>query len=553
VPNNRTPATWRDTVDPSVTDDRAQTAPRVTGDWWVNLTARSIWSLLDDAAGAADWVQVYPAPGGGGSSDHATLTHLLWTASGHLGAGGVAHLAGFDAADASILYTVSGTGTVVALATSASLTTPTFPSYVAWTDTTANAGAAGRLQRNGAELSWHNGTAATNLEQVGRKGAANGYASLDASVLVPVAQLPIMAGSGASHAPGIVPDPPASSGTTKFLREDATWSVPIDTNGAAALTTKGDLLGYTSTPARVAVGADGTLLQADSSASAGVSYVNNLHPSFGTGGDGDITFTTNTTLTQPQNYNNVTINSGVRVICAGFITRVYGTLTFTDSTSIISNNGGNASGTTAGAGAAAGQFAGGSLGGAGFNGAANGNPGAARTNSLPAICSSTANAGDGGVGGTDAGAVHSGGAGGDAQAPTGSNRSLGTYPWDTGLNQFSLQALAGGAGGGAGGGSAVGAISGAGGGGAGVTVVWANKVTGAGIVEAQGGNGSNASGTGSAGGGGGGGGGVAVLFCRYVGTAPTVRAQGGAVGTNSGAGTAPGVGKDGYAELRRVA
>src|SRR4051812_26779097 len=32
--------------------------------------------------------------------------------------------------------------------------------------------------------------------------------------------------SGASHAPGFVPDPPATSGTTKFLREDASWAVP---------------------------------------------------------------------------------------------------------------------------------------------------------------------------------------------------------------------------------------------------------------------------------------------------------------------------------------
>lgn len=33
-------------------------------------------------------------------------------------------------------------------------------------------------------------------------------------------------GSGASHARGTVPTPGASAGTTRFLREDATWSVP---------------------------------------------------------------------------------------------------------------------------------------------------------------------------------------------------------------------------------------------------------------------------------------------------------------------------------------
>jgi len=38
--------------------------------------------------------------------------------------------------------------------------------------------------------------------------------------------LPDFIASGASHAPGAVPDPPAIAGTTKFLREDATWAVP---------------------------------------------------------------------------------------------------------------------------------------------------------------------------------------------------------------------------------------------------------------------------------------------------------------------------------------
>jgi hypothetical protein len=35
-----------------------------------------------------------------------------------------------------------------------------------------------------------------------------------------------MVASGASHAPGIVPDPPSSSGSSLFLREDATWAAP---------------------------------------------------------------------------------------------------------------------------------------------------------------------------------------------------------------------------------------------------------------------------------------------------------------------------------------
>lgn len=41
------------------------------------------------------------------------------------------------------------------------------------------------------------------------------------------ADLPVFVASGASHAPGAVPDPGVTAGTTKFLREDGTWQVPV--------------------------------------------------------------------------------------------------------------------------------------------------------------------------------------------------------------------------------------------------------------------------------------------------------------------------------------
>ncbi len=37
---------------------------------------------------------------------------------------------------------------------------------------------------------------------------------------------PVFVGSGVSHATGLVPDPGASAGTTKYLREDGSWAVP---------------------------------------------------------------------------------------------------------------------------------------------------------------------------------------------------------------------------------------------------------------------------------------------------------------------------------------
>jgi hypothetical protein len=38
--------------------------------------------------------------------------------------------------------------------------------------------------------------------------------------------VPVFVASGAGHATGLVPDPGASAGSTRFLREDATWDVP---------------------------------------------------------------------------------------------------------------------------------------------------------------------------------------------------------------------------------------------------------------------------------------------------------------------------------------
>jgi len=48
-------------------------------------------------------------------------------------------------------------------------------------------------------------------------------------------QVPFVA-SGVGHAAGIVPDPGAVAGTTKFLREDATWQVPSGGGGSFATT-----------------------------------------------------------------------------------------------------------------------------------------------------------------------------------------------------------------------------------------------------------------------------------------------------------------------------
>ncbi|MEP7234129.1 MAG: hypothetical protein ABI778_02420 [Ignavibacteriota bacterium] len=52
---------------------------------------------------------------------------------------------------------------------------------------------------------------------------------------ITAADVPVMVASGASHAAGIAPDPGVTSGTTKFLREDATWAAPPATTSISHL------------------------------------------------------------------------------------------------------------------------------------------------------------------------------------------------------------------------------------------------------------------------------------------------------------------------------
>ena len=54
-----------------------------------------------------------------------------------------------------------------------------------------------------------------------------------ASGTLAAARLPVMGASGASHAAGAVPDPGATAGTTKYLREDGTWVAPPSGGGGA--------------------------------------------------------------------------------------------------------------------------------------------------------------------------------------------------------------------------------------------------------------------------------------------------------------------------------
>jgi trimeric autotransporter adhesin len=54
---------------------------------------------------------------------------------------------------------------------------------------------------------------------------------------VSAARLPLFGPSGSTHAPGIVPDPGATAGATRYLREDGSWNVPAGGGGGSGTVT----------------------------------------------------------------------------------------------------------------------------------------------------------------------------------------------------------------------------------------------------------------------------------------------------------------------------
>lgn len=67
-------------------------------------------------------------------------------------------------------------------------------------------------------------------------GPTTGVAAAPTFRTVVPGDLPVMGASGVGHAAGAVPDPGASAGATKFLREDASWQVPAGSGGGGGTT-----------------------------------------------------------------------------------------------------------------------------------------------------------------------------------------------------------------------------------------------------------------------------------------------------------------------------
>lgn len=76
-----------------------------------------------------------------------------------------------------------------------------------------------------------------------RKGAGAGSLDVAATARTDYWDTTVFVASGGSHAKGLVPDPGAVGGVTKFLREDATWVVPAGTGTVTNIATTSPISG----------------------------------------------------------------------------------------------------------------------------------------------------------------------------------------------------------------------------------------------------------------------------------------------------------------------
>ncbi|MGD0443021.1 MAG: SGNH/GDSL hydrolase family protein [Edaphobacter sp.] len=109
------------------------------------------------------------------------------------------------------------------------------------------------------------GTGYTFSPQAFTAGTINAQ-TINATTLngaISAAQLPVFGISGSGHAPGAVPDPGATAGSTRYLREDGTWSVPAGggSSGLGVGTGSGSGFGFLGSAPIAGATADYNFLQ----------------------------------------------------------------------------------------------------------------------------------------------------------------------------------------------------------------------------------------------------------------------------------------------------
>ncbi|MDQ1584496.1 MAG: hypothetical protein QOF36_2550 [Microbacteriaceae bacterium] len=244
------------------------------------------------------------------------------------------------------------------------------------------------------------------------------------------------------------------------------------------------------------------------------------------------------TLTRDVYFTDLTVNTGVSIVSAGYKVFVKNTLSGAGTISANGGNGGTPSTQSGGTGAAPGSVHGGYPGGAG--GAINGNGNPVGTQGW-----STGHGGTGGTGG--ASGVRTGGNPSATTPPSGGiRRSLPELVSGVVHDLFSGIELLGGGGGSGGGAGSTTAVGGGGGGAGGLLIVVARTLAGTLAFEAKGGNGAQG-GANAGGGGAGGGGAIHLLYGDNSGWTGTTSVVAGAVGAANGTGAAGVAGTAGVA------
>lgn len=299
----------------------------------------------------------------------------------------------------------------------------------------------------------------------------------------------------------------------------------------------------------------------------GTKWVNADVGVFGSGADGDVTISVDTTLSRDMFYHNLTVINGVTLNTLGYKVYCSGTLTNNGIISVAGGaggRGGDASGVTGGVGGTAGVANGGTAGVAGGAGGSSGGSGTNGTNGTSVNPSLGVNGVAGGAGnnGSDGGPGNHGlgGSAGTATAETVKALLEGDYGNLTANAEVAknlyiylygstsgtaLSTSAGSAGGGGGGATSSGGLGGGGGGGGGasggkITIV-ASSIVNTGRITATGGAGgaggdSSSVSSGGGGGGGGGSGGVIFLIYKTLTDTGTITVAGGAGGALSSSG-----------------
>lgn len=257
---------------------------------------------------------------------------------------------------------------------------------------------------------------------------------------------------------------------------------------------------------------------------------------FGDGSDGDVTISSNTTLTSDKFYNNLTIDSTFTLNTGGYRIFVKGTLT---NNGTIANNGSNGAAVTGGAGGAGVTVGAGKDGGTGHSPGSNGGGGGGGGGGVVWIAAK--------IIATEGTITATGGNGGNAVAPGGAGSGAGAA--GVASSPTFISSGTSGAGG---------AGSGAGGAAAGVTATKTNSkflfpvytftdiITGGTLFGGASGGGGGANVSGSiAGGGGGGMGGVIVEIYTALTTSGTRTVTGGTGGTGVNGGSSGGNGSSG--------